>query len=180
MPNLPGTAALAAVGAASCGVDFIKVGLHGPGNESEALTLLQEIQQAVREYPVSVIAAGYADYSRCGALDPACLPHVAAAAGIRGCLLDTAVKDSRALFDFLKPKQLHTMAEKIHSAGLLFGIAGALGEKDLSPARDLGADIVGMRTAVCRNNQRSGPLEAERIRRLLKHPALARFSHKGS
>ncbi len=30
MPNLPGTAALAALGAASCKVDYVKVGLLGP------------------------------------------------------------------------------------------------------------------------------------------------------
>ena len=172
MPNLPGTAALAALGAASCGVDYIKVGLHGPRNESEALFLLREIQQAVREYPVSVIAAGYADNQRSGSLDPACLPRVAVSAGIRGCLLDTAVKDNRTLFDFMNPEQLRSMAEQIHEAGLLFGLAGALREKDLILARDVGADIVGMRTAVCRDNRRSGPLEASRICRLLQNPAL--------
>jgi (5-formylfuran-3-yl)methyl phosphate synthase len=31
MPNLPGTASLAALGAATCDVDYIKVGLWGPG-----------------------------------------------------------------------------------------------------------------------------------------------------
>ncbi len=172
MPNLPGTAALAALGAASCGVDYIKVGLHGPANESEALVLLKEIRQAVREYPVSVIAAGYADHARCGALDPACLPRAAAISGIQGILLDTAIKDNQRLLDYLNPKQLRSMADQIHTAGMLFGIAGALTEKDLPLARNLGADIIGLRTAVCRNNQRNGPLEAERIRRLLRNPAL--------
>jgi len=172
MPNLPGTAALAALGAASCGVDYIKVGLHGLTGESEALFFLREIQQAVREYPVSVIAAGYADHSRCGALDPACLPRAAAVAGIQGCLLDTAIKDNQRLFDYLDPIQLHSMAEQAHAAGLLFGIAGSLTEKDLPLARNLGADIVGLRTAVCRDNRRNGPLEADRIRRLLRNPAL--------
>jgi uncharacterized protein (UPF0264 family) len=172
MPNLPGTAALAALGAASCGVDYIKVGLHGIRNESEALFLLQEIQGAVKDYPVSVIAAGYADYERCNALDPACLPHLAVSAGIRGCLLDTAVKDGRSLFDYLNPQQLKTMAKQMQAAGLLFGLAGALREQDLPVAHTLGADIVGLRTAVCRNNRREGPLEAERIRLLLQSPAL--------
>jgi (5-formylfuran-3-yl)methyl phosphate synthase len=176
MPNLPGTAALAALGAASCGVDYIKVGLHGPRTESEALFLLREIQKAVREYPVAVIAAGYADYRRSGSLDPSCLPRVAVSAGIRGCLLDTAVKDNRTLFDSMNPLQLRSIAEQIHEAGLLFGLAGALREKDLPLARDVGADIVGMRTAVCRDNRRSGPLEAARIRRLLQNPALCSAS----
>ena len=172
MPNLPGTAALAALGAAACGADYIKVGLHGPGNESEALFLLKEIRKAVREYPVSIVAAGYADHARSGTMNPACLPRVAESAGIQGCLLDTNIKDGRTLFDFLDPQQLRAMAERIHAAGLFFGLAGSLREQDLSPARNLGADIVGMRTAVCRDNQRSGPLEEARVRRLLQNPAL--------
>ncbi|MBN2243087.1 MAG: (5-formylfuran-3-yl)methyl phosphate synthase [Acidobacteria bacterium] len=172
MPNLPATAALAALGAASCGADFIKVGLRGPANESEALVMLREIREAVKDYPVSVVAAGYADHARSGALDPACLPRVAAAAGIRGCLLDTAVKDGHNLFEYLGPRQIQAMAEQAHAAGLLFALAGALREKDLPQARKLGADIVGLRTAVCRDNRREGPLEAGRVRRLLQNPAL--------
>src|SRR5512136_2742019 len=37
MPNLPGTAALAALGAAACGADDVKVGLWGPDSESAAV-----------------------------------------------------------------------------------------------------------------------------------------------
>jgi uncharacterized protein (UPF0264 family)/phage baseplate assembly protein W len=172
MPNLPGTAALAAVGAAVSGADYIKVGLHGPRNESEALALLGIIQQSVREYPVSVIAAGYADFRRAGALDPGCLPRVAASSGIRGCLLDTAVKDGQTLFNFLNPQQLRDLAEQAHKSGLLFGLAGSLCEEDLPLAHDIGADVVGLRTAACRNNQRSGPLDPDRIRALLAHNSL--------
>jgi uncharacterized protein (UPF0264 family) len=166
MPNLPGTAALAALGAAACGADYVKVGLHGPRSEAEALILLREVRQAVREFTTSVIAAGYADFQRAGALDPACLPRLAAAAGVKGCLLDTAIKDGRTLFDFLSPQALRLLAEQAHASGLLFGLAGALREQDLPLVRDLGADVVGLRTAACRDNQRSGPLEAARVRQL--------------
>ena len=48
MPNLPGTASLAALGAATCDVDYIKVGLWGPKTEAEAIFLLQHIRQAVQ------------------------------------------------------------------------------------------------------------------------------------
>jgi len=169
MPNLPGTAALAALGAAVCDVDYIKVGLYGPRNASEALTLLREVRQSLLEYPVSVVAAGYADFLRAGTMDPDCLPHIAASAGIQGILLDTAIKDGRPLFDFLDPQRLRTMAEQTHAAGMLFGLAGTLGEQDIPLAQDLGADVVGVRTAVCRNNQRKGPLEADSIKQLLQY-----------
>jgi (5-formylfuran-3-yl)methyl phosphate synthase len=166
MPNLPGTAALAALGAATCGADYVKVGLHGPRNEADALLLLREVQQSVREFKTSVIAAAYADFKRAGTLDPACLPGLAAEAGIQGCLLDTAVKDGYTLFDFLDVRTLRSLAEQAHAAGLLFAIAGALREQDLPLARDLGVDVVGLRTAACRDSRRSGPLDVARVRRL--------------
>ncbi len=40
MPNLPGTAASVALGAASCGADYVKVGLWGPWTVGEAESLL--------------------------------------------------------------------------------------------------------------------------------------------
>ncbi len=170
VPNLPGTAALAALGAAACGVDYVKVGLWGPRTEAEAVFLLQEVRQAVSGFPaVAVIAAGYADADRAGTLDPRLLPRLALAAGAAGCLIDTAIKDGRRLFDFLMPQTLRGLADEAHAAGLLFALAGALREQDLPLVRDLGADVVGVRTAACREDHRAGPLDAERVRRLRQY-----------
>jgi (5-formylfuran-3-yl)methyl phosphate synthase len=166
MPNVPGTAALAALGAASCGADYVKVGIYGPRNETEAITLLREVRLAVQPFNTAVIAAGYADFQRAGAFDPVCLPRAAALAEVQGCLLDTAIKDGHTLLDFLTPRALQLLADQAHSAGLLLGLAGALRAQDLPLLRDLGADIVGLRTAVCRDNQREGPLEAARVKQL--------------
>jgi (5-formylfuran-3-yl)methyl phosphate synthase len=166
MPNLPGTAALAALGAATCGADFIKVGLRGPRSEDEAITLLREVRRAVQSFRISVIAALYADYQRAGSLHPNCLPTIAAQAGLQGCMLDTAIKDGKTLFDFLDNETLFLLGVQSHAGGLSFGLAGSLREKDLPLAKELGADIVGMRTAACRNNQRNGPLEAARVLQL--------------
>ena len=166
MPNLPGTAALAALGAAACGADYIKIGLRGPRTAPEAIALLSEVQQAVAGFRTSVIAAAYADFQRAGTIDPARLPAVAAEAGLRGCLLDTAVKDGQSLFAFMSPSRLRSFVEQAHAAGLLVGLAGALREADLCLVRDIGADIVGCRSAVCLNHRRNEPLDAARVRQL--------------
>ena len=167
MPNLPGTAALAALGAAACGVDFVKVGLFGPKNQEEAVVLLKAVREALDAYPdVKVIAGGYADAQRAGTLPPPLLPAIAAQAGVAGCLLDTAIKDGLRLFDFLSPQILKDLAAEAHAAGLLFALAGALKGEDLLAVRDVGADVAGVRTAVCRDNQRSAPLQIERVRYL--------------
>ena len=47
MPNLPGTAALAAVGAARSGATFVKVGLWGVSTEDEAVVLLRTVRDGV-------------------------------------------------------------------------------------------------------------------------------------
>jgi uncharacterized protein (UPF0264 family) len=167
MPNLPGTASLAALGAASCGVDFVKVGLYGPKSEEEAVYLLEAVRQAVEAFPsVKVIAAGYADARRSGTLEPSLLPGIARKAGIAGCLLDTYIKDGHNLFDFLSPAVLRSLAIEAHTSGLLFALAGALQAEHLQQIHDTGADIVGVRTAACRDNQRKGPLEVEKIQLL--------------
>jgi uncharacterized protein (UPF0264 family) len=151
MPNLPGTASLAALGAASCGADYVKVGLWGPRTEAEAVLLLQEVQQAVSSFSIAVIAALYADARRAGTLAPQLLPRIAQVAGVVGCMLDTAIKDGQHLFDFLSPETLQTLAAEAHASGLLFALAGALQEHDLPVVRDLGADVVGVRSAACQD-----------------------------
>jgi uncharacterized protein (UPF0264 family) len=167
MPNLPGTASLAALGAGVCGVDFVKVGLYGPRTEAEAIYLLREVKQALFEYPsVAIIAAGYADARRAGTLDPQLLPSIAARAGVTGCLVDTAIKDGCSLFDFLTPQFLQALADDAHAAGLIFGLAGSLHMQDLSVVHALGADVAGVRTAVCQDNRRNGPLDGDLVRQL--------------
>jgi len=166
MPNLPGTAALATLGAAACGVDYIKVGLYGPRSKTDAVALLREMLQAIKGSKTSIIAAAYADFQKAGTLDPLLLPQIAASAGVHGCLIDTAVKDGSCLFDFLNIRQLQTLVAEAHAAGLLFGVAGSLQEEDVYQIRNLDADIVGFRAAACRNNKRGGPLEVSRVQKL--------------
>ncbi|GAH11455.1 unnamed protein product, partial [marine sediment metagenome] len=42
-PNLPGTASLAALGAAVAGADIIKIGLKGPTTENECIFLMNKV-----------------------------------------------------------------------------------------------------------------------------------------
>lgn len=167
LPNLPGTASLAALGAALCGADYVKVGLRGRMSADEAVYLLSEVVQAVgQDWDVSIIAAAYADAARAGTLDPGLLPQIARAAGCAGCLIDTAIKDGRTLLQFMTLDNLRGLADQAHAAGLLFSLAGSLAARDLDILRDSGADIVGVRSAVCQDNRRDGVISIERVRQL--------------
>jgi len=167
MPNLPGTAALAARGAARSGASFVKVGLWGVSTEAAAVSLLRAVREAAAG--AVVVAGAYADARRVAEapLAPELLPRVAAAAGVGVCLLDTAVKDGRGLFDWLAPDELAALVAEAHDAGLQVALAGALRAEELPAVRASGADIAGVRSAACVDGARSGPLEPARVRALL-------------
>jgi uncharacterized protein (UPF0264 family) len=170
MPNLPGTAALAALGAARSGAAFVKVGLWGVSTEPDAVALLRAIQAGVAGVPGTVVvAAAYADARRVAhaPLAPELLPRVAHAAGVGACLLDTAVKDGRGLLEWLSPDALAAIVAEAHAAGLQTALAGALRAEDLPAVRATGADIAGVRSAACRGGRRSAPLDAARVRALV-------------
>jgi uncharacterized protein (UPF0264 family) len=169
MPNLPGTAALAARGAARSGAKFVKVGLWGVSTEAEAVALLRAVRDGVAGVSGAVVVAGaYADARRVAhaPLAPDLLPRVARAAGVGVCLLDTAVKDGRGLLDWLSPDALTSLVADAHAEGLQVALAGSLRAEDLPAVRATGADIAGVRSAACGNGRRSGPLDAARVRAL--------------
>jgi uncharacterized protein (UPF0264 family) len=166
MPDLPGTAALAALGAARSGATFVKVGLWGVSTEDDAVALLRTVCDGVADVPGAlVVAAAYADARRTAQrpLAPELLPRVARAAGVGVCLLDTAIKDGRGLLDWLPPDELTSLVAGAHDTGLQVALAGALRAEDLPLVRATGADIVGVRSAACGDGRRSGSLEAARV-----------------
>ena len=93
---------------------------------------------------------------------------MARAAGLGVCLLDTAVKDGRGLLEWLSPGALAALVAEAHAAGLEMALAGALRAEDLPVVRDAGADIAGVRSAVCVDGRRSGRLDAARVRGLVE------------
>jgi uncharacterized protein (UPF0264 family) len=167
LPNLPGTAALAALGAARSGAAYVKVGLSGTSTVVEAVAVLRAVREAV-DGDATVIAAGYADAKRVPSrpLPPEAVVSAARRAGVGGCLLDTAIKDGRGLFEWLTRDALAALVSEGHDARLEMALAGALRAEDLTAVRATGADIAGVRAAACRDGRRTAPLDGERIGRL--------------
>lgn len=168
VPNLPGTVSLAALGAAACGVQYVKVGLLGTRTTEDAVYLLKEVCRAVRGHDSStlVIAAAYADARKVNALSPLALPAAAAEAGADGCLLDTAVKNDGTLLTNLTDTQLREFVAQCREAKLLCGLAGSLGAWDIPRVCKFGADLIGVRTAVCGADRIHGLVDSLKVRRL--------------
>lgn len=172
LPNLPGTASLAALGAAVSGVDYVKVGLFGVKTSAEATTLMTEVVRAVKDHNSSLktIASGYADYRYVGCVSPLELPMVAHKAGADGVLVDVKIKTGQSkLFNFLTDEQLRALVSQAHTYNLLAALAGSLDTQDVQRVCDLGADIIGVRGAVCTKRDRvAGKLESEKVAKLAK------------
>jgi hypothetical protein len=158
LPDLPQTAALAARGAAACGVDYVKLGLRGVQALDRAVALVTAVVDALGTGP-AVIAAAYADGSSVDppAFDPALLPELVARTGIAGGLVDTLVKDGRGLYESLPEATVADLVARTRAAGGSFGVAGQLRAGQLGR---VDADIVGVRSAVCRGGDRAAPLDA--------------------
>jgi hypothetical protein len=161
LPNLPHTAALAARGAAMSGAAYVKVGLRGVRNLHEAVALMRAVADAAGPQ-TAVIAAAYADAGALHppALAPQGLPDVVDRSGIAGALVDTFVKDGRGLYSWLSNSELADLVARTRSAGGSFAVAGQL---TLGELRRVEADVVGVRSAVCRGGDRAGELDPELV-----------------
>ncbi|MEM3012874.1 MAG: (5-formylfuran-3-yl)methyl phosphate synthase, partial [Candidatus Hadarchaeales archaeon] len=111
-----------------------------------------------------VVACAYGDFERAGTLDPLLLPELAAKAGARVAMLDTAVKDGKPLTSFLSLSQLEEFSERAHSLGLLVALSGSLREEEIVELKGL-ADVVGVRGAACPSG-RGGRISRELVRKL--------------
>jgi uncharacterized protein (UPF0264 family) len=167
LPNLPGTASLAALGAAVSGVDYVKVGLFGVKTHEEATFLMTEVVKAVKCYNknMKTIASGYADYTSVGCMSPLELPMVAYDSEADGVLIDAKTKNGvDNLFSFLNDSQLKDFINKAHNCNLLAALAGSLDVIDIPRVYTLGADIIGVRGAVCAKKDRlAGNVEKQKV-----------------
>ena len=166
LPQKPGTASLAAYGAALCGVNYVKAGLYGARTYDDALVMMQHIQRAVRlvNQDILVVASGYADYRR---FDGVSSDEVIAAARDSNCdvvMLDTAIKDGQTLFDNLTTGEIRNFVDSGHLAGLHVALAGSVTEADIEVLASIGPDIIGVRGAVCDSNDRTRSITVERVK----------------
>jgi len=162
--SAPGALALAAYGAASLGAYYVKLGLR-TADPAQAINLLQLIQTSLNlaNPDCALIAVGYADAADIGALAWQLLPEIARAAQIKGCMIDTALKDGRRLFDHCSEPALARWIAECRTAGRLCALAGSLSQADLPALRRLHPDVAGFRGAACRGDRVNGQVEAELV-----------------
>jgi uncharacterized protein (UPF0264 family) len=171
-PNLPGSASLAALGAAYSGADIIKVGLKGPKNEKEGLNLMSKVVKSVKGFnkEIKIVAAGYADQKRLNTSpDFLSIPKIAAKSSSDIAMLDTLIKDGKGLFDFLTIDDLIKFKNKCKELNIQIAIAGNITIGDLDKIKRISPDIIGIRSAVCENHDREkGTIKSLLIKEFMK------------
>ncbi len=169
LPNLAGTASLAAYGLASMNLDYIKAGIKGSKNVKDAVNLMKSIKRSVDEISqnTKIVVAGYGDAKNFGGLSPDEIIKVAIKSNADIVMLDTLIKDKKSLLQHQTLDNLHFFVEKAHKNDLLVALAGSLSKEDIYKLINLDCDFLGVRTAVCKNHDRlEGNIQYEKIKEI--------------
>ncbi len=166
----PGTAALAAYGAACLGANYIKAGLYGMSTYEEAFAVMDAVTRAIRMVSNDILSvgAGYADYRRFGGVSYKDIVSAVKDAKADVAMLDTALKHEGNLFDAMSGEEIKEFINLGHEAGLLVALAGSVKKEHIKILADWGADIVGVRGAVCPDGDRQKGITQEHVEAFMK------------
>jgi uncharacterized protein (UPF0264 family) len=157
----PGSAALAAYGAACAGADFVKIGLAFDGQE-KARDVISAVVRAVKgEFPKKyVVIAAYSDYQRMHSISPFEMAPIAAECGADFAMVDTGIKDRQSTFAFMDEETLRSFTDTNGKLGLGTALAGAFKFEDIDALKRINPDIIGVRGMVCGGDRNATVQEA--------------------
>ncbi|MFX0103478.1 MAG: (5-formylfuran-3-yl)methyl phosphate synthase, partial [Candidatus Hodarchaeota archaeon] len=155
---------------ASLGMNYVKIGVYGPKNLAEARCLLENVVKSVKrlDQGIQVVAAAYADHVRMqSSIPPMDLVKVAADCGCDYVMVDTFIKDEKRLVDFMSKEDIINFCNLAHDSGMKVALAGKLCDGDIPFIKTTNADVIGVRSMVCTNNDReSGTIDANLVKKL--------------
>ena len=157
------------------GAGLVKIGFAGVRDARGVAAFVARLVHACGsvDQMSGVVAVAYADSATGGSPDAVSLVSIAARAGARGVLVDTADKRGPGLLELWSPAALDSWLAEVHAHGLVAAVAGKLRLDDLAVVADAGADIAGVRGAACEGG-RGGRVTAERVRALVATAGLQR------
>lgn len=163
----PGTASLAALGAASVGADYIKIGLFKIKTREEAIDLLSGVVRAVKGFDPTkkVVSAFYSDYKRINSISPFEITEIGKEVDIDVSMVDTGIKDGKSTFEFLDEDELQTFVSESKALGLETALAGSFTFEDIPALKAIDPDILGVRGMVC-GGDRNAQVQEELVTEL--------------
>jgi uncharacterized protein (UPF0264 family) len=164
----PGFASLAARGLSALGIDYVKGGLFVK-NRREGEEIGVAIIRAVAGHDSKVVFAAYGDYASLGSISPGEVIEIACTTGAQGVMIDTYHKNGTSLFDQMNLDEIKEFVDDAKGKGLLVALAGSIGKRHIPLIKNLDPDIVGIRGAVCTDNDREeGIVNIEKVKEFKK------------
>lgn len=143
----------AVLATAARGVDYVKLGLFPGGDAERCLEELAGLAAKIR-----LIIVLFAD-----ALPKIDAVGLAARIGASGVMFDTLGKGGAALPDLIPRVRLAVFAAAARAQGMTMGLAGSLKARHVPGLLALDPDLLGFRSALCREGERDRPLDKERL-----------------
>ncbi len=155
LPSQPANIAAAVQRVAAAGIDLIKVGLFDSADRTAILRALgREARHGTR-----MVVVLFADREpRCREAIPAI-----ADAGLAGVMLDTADKRGGGLRTYVSDRDLGELVRVARGCGLMSGLAGSLGLRDIAPLYALAPEYLGFRGALCLSGERRNEVNADAV-----------------
>ena len=161
-------------------LSFMKVGLAEIGRQNDWADKWRQTINSINRSLVSSdsgtgarwVAVAYADWQTAGAPNPdEIVEHVLSRCSetgpeFAGVLIDTWSKNSGRLLDSLNVEQLSELAARIQHSGRLFAVAGRLTIEMLAALAPIRPDVIAVRSAACRNQDRTAQVDADAVRQL--------------
>src|SRR5262249_40529256 len=113
------------------------------------------------------VPVAYADWQRASAPPPTEVCAFAIEQPCGAFLLDTFGKDGSTLLDWLGLAEVRHLCQWCRAGGVPIALAGSLGSAEIKILREAQPTWFAVRGAVCGQGRRDGPIDTERVRRLV-------------
>jgi uncharacterized protein (UPF0264 family) len=151
------------------GLAFAKWGLAGCARRAGwRVELAAAREQVEGRGGCRVVAVAYADRERADAPTPRQVAELAAAERFGAFLLDTWRKDGSTLVDWLNVSELAELVGVCREAGVRVVLAGSLQAGHIRGLSGLRPDWFAVRGAACAGGERTGAIDAGRVRELVQ------------
>ncbi len=144
-------------------VRWLKMGLSGCRHHPDWRERWSRARETIRPH-AAWIAVAYVDADAAGAPSIGKVLDAAIETRCSGLLLDTFSKTSGTLLDAVSLDELHKVTRTAQAAGLLVALAGRLRRCDLPTVLAVNPDVVAVRSAVCRGENRTSVMEESLVR----------------
>jgi (5-formylfuran-3-yl)methyl phosphate synthase len=148
-------------------ITYLKMGLSQSINHQDWYTDWLSLRKQIEERNSTTfewIAVAYADWQEALSISPQEVLAAAISSQCSGLLIDTYSKQGQSLLDCLSLAEIKALIEQARSHDLTIALAGSINHENLASLPDVSPDIIGIRSAACRGNQRTNSLQEQAVR----------------